>query len=268
MHIGDFFTGQDRYMWLEKEVALLPTKEGCKVAGLFNFGKTSDGFIGGFESLLYVDGQPCQGVDTFHNEVVFHGMSDQKIRLTFLVWTGLGSAENVDCYYHQIKQAELVYLHEAADELYFYAEAMIKTIPLLEEDNTDRMNLLLTLDRAFYEIVWDEGDCFYASVERALEKLKSELANRPKKSSVTVYGIGHTHIDMAWLWRLKHTREKAQRSFSTVLHLMEEYEDYIFLQSQPQLYQFVKEDNPALYARIKEKIKENKWEPEGGGGRL
>ncbi len=47
MHIGDFFTGQDRYMWLEKEVALLPTKEGCKVAGLFNFGKTSDGFIGG-----------------------------------------------------------------------------------------------------------------------------------------------------------------------------------------------------------------------------
>ena len=111
-------------------------------------------------------------------------MSDQKIRLTFLVWTGLGSAENVDCYYHQIKQAELVYLHEAADELYFYAEAMIKTIPLLEEDNTDRMDLLLTLDRAFYEIVWDEGDCFYASVERALEKLKSELANRPKKSSV------------------------------------------------------------------------------------
>lgn len=264
MHIGDSFTGQDRYMWLEKEVALLPAKEGCKVAGLFNFGKTSDGFIGGFESLLYVDGQPCQGVDTFHNEVVFHGMSDQKIRLTFLVWTGLGSAENVDCYYHQIKQADLVYLHEAADELYFYAEAMIKTIPLLDEDNTDRMDLLLTLDRAFYQIVWDEGDCFYASVDRALEKLKSELADRPKKSSVKVYGIGHTHIDMAWLWRLKHTREKAQRSFSTVLHLMEEYEDYIFLQSQPQLYQFVKEDNPALYARIKEKIKENKWEPEGG----
>lgn len=263
MHIGDFFTGQDRYMWLEKEVVLLPAKEGCKVAGLFNFGKTSDGFIGGFESLLYVDGQPCQGVDTFHNEVVFHGMSDQKIRLTFLVWTGLGSAENVDCYYHQIKQAELVYLHEAADELYFYAEAMIKTIPLLDEDNTDRMDLLFALDRAFCEIVWDEGDCFYVSVEQALEKLRSELADRPKKSSVTVYGIGHTHIDMAWLWRLKHTREKAQRSFSTVLHLMEEYEDYIFLQSQPQLYQFVKEDNPALYARIKEKIKENKWEPEG-----
>lgn len=264
MHIGDSFTGRDRYMWLEQEVVLLPEKEGCKVAGLFDFGKTADGFIGGFESLLYVDGQPYQGVDTFHNEVVFHGMYDRKIRLTFLVWTGLGSAENISRYYHQLKRAELVYLHEAADELYFYAEAIIKTIPLLEEDNTDWTDLLLSLDRAFYEIAWEEDEGFFVSVERALKKLKSELSDKPKKSSVTVYGIGHTHIDMAWLWRLKHTREKAQRSFSTVIHLMEEYEDYIFLQSQPQLYQFVKEDNPQLYARIKEKIQENKWEPEGG----
>ena len=127
----------------------------------------------------------------------------------------------------------------------------------------DRMDLLLTLDRAFHEIEWEE-DCFFVSVERALERLKAELSDKPKRSAVTVYGIGHTHIDMAWLWRLKHTREKAQRSFSTVLHLMEEYEDYIFLQSQPQLYQFVKEDNPELYARMKEKIREDKWEPEGG----
>ncbi len=261
--IGDFFTGQDQYMWLEKEVTLPPEKKGCKAAGLFDFGKTADGFIGGFESLVYVNGKPYQGVDTFHKEVIFNGMYDRKIRLTFLVWTGLGSADNIDKYYHQIKQADLVYLHEAADELYFYAQAMIKTIPLLDEDNMDRMDLLLTLDRAFHEIEWEE-DCFFVSVERALERLKAELSDKPKRSAVTVYGIGHTHIDMAWLWRLKHTREKAQRSFSTVLHLMEEYEDYIFLQSQPQLYQFVKEDNPELYARMKEKIREDKWEPEGG----
>jgi alpha-mannosidase len=47
--------------------------------------------------------------------------------------------------------------------------------------------------------------------------------------------VGHTHIDVAWLWRLKHTREKAQRSFSTVLRLMEQYDEYIFQQAQPQL---------------------------------
>lgn len=262
--IGEFFVGRDKYMWFDKEVELLPEKSGCKVAGLFNFGKTTDGFLGGFESLLYVNGTPYQGVDTFHNEVLFTGIKERNVRLTFHVWTGLGSAENISGYYHQLKQAELVYLHEAADELYFYAEAITKTIPLLGEENTDRTDLMMALDRAFYEIDWDESEYFYESVEHALAVLKAELADMPKNSSVTIYGIGHTHIDLAWLWRLKHTREKAQRSFSTVMHLMEEYDDYVFLQSQPQLYQFVKEDNPKLYARIKEKVKENKWEPEGG----
>ena len=47
-----------------------------------------------------------------------------------------------------------------------------------------------------------------------------ELDKLEKNSEVTVHVVGHTHIDVAWLWRLKHTREKAQRSFSTVLRLM------------------------------------------------
>ena len=66
-----------------------------------------------------------------------------------------------------------------------------------------------------------------------------------------VYATGHTHIDVSWLWRLKHTREKAQRSFATVLRLMEEYPEYHFLQTQPQLYKFLKKDSPEIYEGIK-----------------
>ena len=76
--------------------------------------------------------------------------------------------------------------------------------------------------------------------------------------------VGHTHIDVAWLWRLKHTREKAQRSFSTVLHLMEQYDEYIFLQTQPQLYKYIKEDCPELYEKIRERIRQGRWEADGG----
>ena len=35
------------------------------------------------------------------------------------------------------------------------------------------------------------------------------------------------------------------------------------MSSQPQLYQFVKEDDPELYAQIKERIAEGRWECEG-----
>ncbi|MGL5507960.1 MAG: alpha-mannosidase, partial [Paraclostridium sp.] len=76
--------------------------------------------------------------------------------------------------------------------------------------------------------------------------------------------IGHTHIDVAWLWRLKHTREKCARSFSTVLRLMERYPEYIFLQTQPQLYEYVKNDYPEIYEAIKQKVKDGNWEVDGG----
>lgn len=262
-HLNDFFTGRDRYLWLEKEVTLLPEKEGCKVVGLFDFGKTGEGYNSSFESLLYLEHEPYQGVDTFHNEVIFTNLAGRRVNLTFLLWTGLEGGGRIREFYHRLKQADLAYLHVAADEMYYYADAITRTLDLLPEESTERVMLMTALDRAFCRIDWDE-EAFYNTVGVALVCLKDELKKIGKYSEVTVRVVGHTHIDVAWLWRLKHTREKAQRSFSTVLHLMEEYDDYIFLQSQPQLYQYIKRDAPALYEKIREQIREGKWEPEGG----
>lgn len=68
---------------------------------------------------------------------------------------------------------------------------------------------------------------------------------------------------MAWLWTVAQTREKAQRSFATVLKLMEQYPEYKFMSSQPQLYQHVKEEAPALYEKIKQAVRDGRWEVEG-----
>ncbi|HEX3077948.1 MAG TPA: alpha-mannosidase, partial [Lachnospiraceae bacterium] len=76
--------------------------------------------------------------------------------------------------------------------------------------------------------------------------------------------IGHTHIDVAWWWTVEQTREKVGRSFATVLKLMEEYPNYKFMSSQPQLYYFLKERYPELFERVKEAVKQKRWEAEGG----
>ena len=39
------------------------------------------------------------------------------------------------------------------------------------------------------------------------------------------------------------------------------------MSSQPVLYYFLKERYPALFERIKERVKEGRWEPEGGTGK-
>ncbi len=261
--INDSFIGRDRYLWLEKEVKLPEAKEGCEVVGLFDFGETGGGYNSGFESLLYVNGHPYQGVDTNHNEVFFQGEEGKEAKLTFLLWTGLEGGGEHRTFFHQCKQADFAYLHKKTDELYYFARAITETLVLMDATNEQYEDLKAALDRALKCINWDE-DSFYETVDTAHDVLMAELDRLEKHTDVTVNVVGHTHIDVAWLWRLKHTREKAQRSFSTVLRLMEQYDEYVFLQTQPQLYKYVKNDCPELYEKIKQRVAEGKWEPDGG----
>lgn len=263
MTIDDTFNGRDRYLWLEKTVCLPPERPDCQVVGLFHFGETGGGFNRGFESLLYVDGHPYQGVDSYHNEVIFSPYTEAPLRLTFLLWTGLEGGGPQKTQYHRLQQADIGYLHKTTDTLYYLARAITETLRLLPQEDEHASLLTAALDRALLCIDWDE-ETFYSSVDAAYQTLLTALNQIPKHTDVTVYGIGHTHIDVAWLWRLKHTREKAQRSFSTALHLMNLYDDYIFLQTQPQLYRYIQEDHPELFERIRRKIAEGQWEADGG----
>ena len=263
INIGDEFVGRDRYLWAQKTVTLPEHADGCEVYGLFNFGKTGGGHNSGFESLLYVDGHPYQGVDTNHNDVNFESLAGKTVVLTFMLWTGMEGGGPKRELRHRIQQAEVGYLHSDTDELYYLSKAIVKTIRLLDDGDTVKYSLTKALDRTFNEIDWD-ADCFYDTVGTALGKLRAELAMLRKETEVTVNVVGHTHIDVAWLWRLKHTREKAQRSFATVLRLMQEFDEYIFLQSQPQLYQYIQKDCPEIYEQMKQRAAEGRWEADGG----
>ena len=56
------------------------------------------------------------------------------------------------------------------------------------------------------------SEAFFASVRSARDYLKEALYDRYcKEQETTVICIGHTHIDVAWLWTLEQTREKVQR---------------------------------------------------------
>ena len=75
---------------------------------------------------------------------------------------------------------------------------------------------------------------------------------------------GHAHLDLAWLWPVAETRRKGRRTFATVLDLMERYPDFTFNQSSAQLYAWMAEDAPDLFARVKARVAEGRWEPIGG----
>ena len=261
--IGDHFVGRDRYLWIEKTVTLPEAKEGYDVVGRFDFGETGGGFNSAFEALLYVNGIRYQGVDTFHNDVVFQDLAGQEKRLTFLLWTGLEGGGAHRTFYHQFHRAEIGYLHKAADEMYYFTRAIAGTLPLLHEDDPLRGRLEQAMEKALTVINWDR-DKYLDTVTEALAVLMEEFDKIEATTDLTAWCVGHSHIDVAWLWRLKHTREKAQRTFATVLRYMEEFDEYVFMHSSPQVYKDLKKDAPELYERIRARVAEGRWEPEGG----
>ena len=78
LRTGDAFKGRDRYLWMRKPISIPPQLEGRELVGLFDFGKTGDGGNSGFESMLYVNGHPYQGVDGNHKEVLFQKLADRQ----------------------------------------------------------------------------------------------------------------------------------------------------------------------------------------------
>ncbi|KIJ30485.1 glycoside hydrolase family 38 protein [Sphaerobolus stellatus SS14] len=84
----------------------------------------------------------------------------------------------------------------------------------------------------------------------------------PKKERV--YGIGHCHIDTAWLWPYSATQQKVARSWSTQIDLMERYPEHRFACSSAQQYKWLEQLYPALFERVKAKIASNQFHPVGG----
>lgn len=265
--VGDRWKGYDLIAWLKAEATIPAEWSGRKVVGLFDFGKTGAGHNSGFESLLYVNGSPYQGVGSNHKEVFLpESFVGQKVELLFKIWTGLNGDEGTKTELeHQFTMSALAVLETETDDLYYTALAVWQTIKVLNENSWEKQALMKALDRAIQLINWRvPGDeAFYASTADANRRLKEELEKLPKFQPLTVRCIGHTHIDVAWLWQLRHTREKAARSFSTVLRLMEQFPDYVFLQTQPQLYEYIEHDYPEIFAGIKERVKEGRWEAGG-----
>lgn len=105
-----------------------------------------------------------------------------------------------------------------------------------------------------------------ASVVAATERLEADLeslrARFPHQGALLM--TGHAHLDLAWLWPMDETKRKAVRTYATATDLMDRYPEFRFNQSSAQIYAFVEEEDPALFARIKEKVQAGRWEPIGG----
>lgn len=209
------------------------------------------------QGLVYLNGTMTQGLDVNRTMVLLEPDTDYLVHVYFYI----GMIEiPVDF------RPELVFLDRRIESLYYDflvpyeacrcvpadGELFARMTPVLEQA-ANRVKMQIPLSDEYFESLADASDY-----------LKTEFYGKLCGNSTAIVDcIGHTHIDVAWLWTLQQTREKVQRSFGNMLRLMEQYPEFKFMSSQPQLYKYLKQEAPELYDQIKQRVAEGRWEVEG-----
>ena len=255
---SSFGTGNDSHAWFHFELNVPEHMQNKPLELAFGTEFDRFGVTTNPQFILYVNGKIRQGMDTRHREYL------------------LGEGTYFDIYVYAYTgpsipscrfSAEYRNFSEDVRTLYYDLSVPFEAIQIMDDNSQEYMEILTHIDRALSMLdLYDVGSPEYFESIKAAQKFFGEefYENYCRKQNATVACIGHTHIDCAWLWTLRQTREKAQRSFATVLELMRRYPEYKFSSSQPLLYKFVKEEAPEIYDEIKKRVAEGRWECEGG----
>ena len=256
----DYWGYRECYCWFKQTVKIPDSFKGQHVIyNIMPYARTWNQEVNP-QFIIFVNGQVIQGADSNHQYVTLTSCAEGGEELEIAInaysddWEWKGEIQ---------LGAQLQAFDDVAFCTYFDIITPLKVAKYKDEDSDARINILKALNEAcnILDIDTNNREAFRESCVEASKYLDENLYG--KFEEATCWAVGHTHIDVAWLWRLRQSRDKACRSFSTVLKLMEEYPEYKFMSSQAQLYEYVKEDYPEVYEKIKERVKEGRWEVEG-----
>lgn len=232
-------------------------------------------YKGGGEGLLRVNGLPYHGLDRNHGFVPLPAIAPgQRMHLEIELYDPIPEPKDPLNRQAVIRPSvtgvsvALVRVNPAVYSLFHTVKNVYESIRLLPPSDMRRIRLAKALERMIDGL--DHGDERALAddervsvMERQLVELAAVEAASGERNGF-IHLVGQSHIDLAWLWPLKETVRKAGRTFSTVCTLMERYPEFRYSQSQPQLYAYVKRYYPELFERIKEYVREGRWELVGG----
>ena len=75
-----------------------------------------------------------------------------------------------------------------------------------------------------------------------------------------IFMIGNAHLDPAWLWRWQEGYAEIKATFRSALDRMKEFDGYIFTAAGAGYYQWVEENEPAMFEEIRQRVAEGRWE--------
>ncbi len=269
--VGAKWGAKWEYAWFHAQITLPESCEGRRVVLLPGLGG---------EQLIYADGIALGSNDKGRDYVTLRreGEAGETIALLIEAYAGHGARlENMGpcpperdaippCPDAQctVKKSVLAVWNEDAYQLYMDVETLCDLLPHLPEKSLRYQKVARALtDFTFTADFEAPLDVRHASFRKAREVLAPALSCRNGSTAPTMWLLGQSHIDLAWLWPEEETWHKVARTYANQLALMDEYPEYKFLLCEPKLLDMLRHQHPAIWARVKAAYQRGQIDPEG-----
>ncbi|HOX28398.1 MAG TPA: hypothetical protein PLQ76_04495, partial [bacterium] len=254
---GDTWGGEDRTAFLKCTVKVPKEYRGeCGVLRIV---------LGG-EALLSLNGKPFHGLDEMHDIVFLSDKMKGGEVLNLEIEAYIRQMDDADLY-HVFEDAALAVLDREVEETYFDLKCAYEAMESNRAAREARMFLFDQLKRALALIDFETSD--RAAFRKSVAAARALIGKKVYESEMyadegRLNMVGHSHIDLVYLWSYKEFLRKIGRTHSTMLNLMREFPEYLFCQSQMKLYEDLRALYPDIYKEIKALVKKGRWEVIGG----
>ncbi len=149
-------------------------------------------------------------------------------------------------------------IHDEEINQYYYDYIDLFFIMMILDKDSERFKEIDKALKHSYKVYKKQG------AAAAREFLKPTIEKKPQYQATTYYCIGHAHIDLAWLWPIRETKRKVARTFANQIRNLALYDDFYFAESQPQMFEWLQEEYPELFERVKKYVFDERIELQGG----
>ena len=276
---GYTWGGAGQYVWFRGTDRVPAELDGMRLFIMPQFG--------GYEGFLYVNGEPF---GNFAQRITFTAHGNHYCKM-FSMQAKAGEVYDlaVECYAghdysgkmpeddycrsdfrYTVGTCKICVKNDDVWDFYYNLKVLNELWSASEPDTFVRgrlANVLLDLDKTLY---LSAADCAEETFIAAIKEANAILRKALYESGCGSHGcgeariIGHSHMDTAWLWTIDETVVKCARTYANQLALMEQYPEYLFVQSSPYHTELIRRYYPSLFERLKARVKEGRYELNGG----
>ena len=269
--VGEKWGACWEYAWFRAEFALPGDCDGRRVVLLPGLGG---------EQLIYVDGRAAGSNDKGRDYVTLRKSARAGERVSVLIESYAGHGARLEnmgpCPLERpaippvpenqctVKRSVLALWNEDAYQLWLDVEVLCDLLGQLDGKSLRYQRVAKALMdftyTADFELPLAQR---HESFRRAREVLRPALECHNGSTAPTMWLLGQSHIDLAWLWPEEETWHKVGRTYANQIALMEEYPEYRFLLCEPKLLDMLRIQHPELWQRVKEAYQRGQIDVEG-----